>query len=378
MKYYIIAGEASGDLYGSNLVKELRLKDSNADIRAWGGDLMQEQGVDLVKHYKDHNYMGFLEVIRNLGTILKNITFCKKDIKAFSPDALILIDFPGFNMRIAKYFYKYSFPVMYYIAPQVWAWKENRVEAIKKYVDKLYVILPFEKEFLKKYGVDSSYMGHPLLEHILNFKNKESVSKSKFTVKHGLEVRKPIISLLPGSRKQEIEKKLPIMLRAVSGYSNEYNIVIAGMKNFKDLYGNITSNSNAKVIYKDTYNLLNNSSSALVTSGTATLETAFFNVPQIVCYKTSWFSYVIAKSLVKIKYISLVNLIMEKEVVKELIQNNLNVFNLTKELNIINDSLALNKMKEAYQVLNTKCQGENVSKNIATDMFKTIENFRKS
>ena len=377
MKYYIIAGEASGDLYGSNLVKELRLKDSKADIRAWGGDLMKKQGVDLVKHYKDHNYMGFLEVIRNLGTILKNISFCKQDIKAFSPDALILIDFPGFNMRIAKYFYQYSFPVLYYIAPQVWAWKENRVEAIKKYVDKLYVILPFEKEFLKKHGVESNYMGHPLLEHILNFKDKESVSKSKFVEEHGLEVEKPIISLLPGSRKQEIEKKLPVMLRAVSSYSEDFNIVIAGMENFKNLYREITSNSNAKVICKDTYNLLNNSNIALVTSGTATLETAFFNVPQIVCYKTSWLSYIIAKSLVKIKYISLVNLIMDEEVVKELIQNDLSYFKLTKELNLINNALALNKMKDAYQVLITKCQGENVSKNIALDMFKTIESFQK-
>ena len=377
MKYYIIAGEASGDLYGSNLVKELKLKDPKADIRAWGGDLMQEQGVHLIKHYKDHNYMGFLEVVRNLGTILKNIDFCKKDIKEFNPDALILIDFPGFNMRIAKYFYQYSFPVLFYIAPQVWAWKENRVKAIKKYVDRLYVILPFEKEFLKKHGIESNYIGHPLLEHILNFKKNLSLSKKEFLANHSLDVGKPIISLIPGSRKQEIEKKLPVMLEAVSNYTKEFNIVIAGMRNFKDLYVKITSNSNIKVIYKDTYNLLNNSSRALVTSGTATLETAFFNVPQIVCYKTSWLSYVIAKTLVKIKYISLVNLIMNKEVIKELIQNDLSVFKLTKELNKLNDDLALNKMKEAYRILITKCQGENVSKNIATDMLKTIESFQK-
>ncbi|MDB0020804.1 lipid-A-disaccharide synthase [bacterium] len=377
MKYYIIAGEASGDLYGSNLAKELKLKDPKADIRAWGGDLMQQQGVHLIKHYKDHNYMGFLEVVRNLGTILKNIDFCKKDIKEFNPDALILIDFPGFNMRIAKYFYQYSFPVLFYIAPQVWAWKENRVKAIKKYVDRLYVILPFEKEFLKKHGIESNYIGHPLLEHILNFKKNLSLSKKEFLVTHSLDVGKPIISLIPGSRKQEIEKKLPVMLEAVSSYTKEFNIVIAGMRNFKDLYVKITSNSNIKVIYKDTYNLLNNSSRALVTSGTATLETAFFNVPQIVCYKTSWLSYVIAKTLVKIKYVSLVNLIMNKEVVKELIQNDLSIFKLTKELNKLNDDLALNKMKEAYRLLITKCQGENVSKNIATDMLKTIESFQK-
>ena len=377
MKYYIIAGEASGDLYGSNLVRELKLKDSKAVIRAWGGDLMHEQGVELVKHYKDHNYMGFLEVIRNLGTIFKNIAFCKKDIKEFSPDALILIDFPGFNMRIAKYFYQYSFPVLYYIAPQVWAWKENRVEAIKKYVDRLYVILPFEKEFLKKHGVESNYMGHPLLEHILNFKKNKSVSKSVFIETHGLDGEKPIISLIPGSRNQEIEKKLPVMLEAVSSYSKEFNIVIGGMKNFKNLYEDLTFGYQAKVIYDDTYNLLNNSDRALVTSGTATLETAFFNVPQVVCYKSSWLSYVIAKSLVKIKYISLVNLIMNKEVVKELIQNNLNTFNLTKELNKIDDSLIQKQMQEAYKTLLVQCKGKDVSKNIASDMFKTIESFQK-
>ena len=321
--------------------------------------------------------MGFLEVVRNLGTILKNIDFCKKDIKEFNPDALILIDFPGFNMRIAKYFHQYSFPVLYYIAPQVWAWKENRVEAIKKYVDRLYVILPFEKEFLKKHGIESNYIGHPLLEHILNFKKNLSLSKKEFLANHSLDVGKPIISLIPGSRKQEIEKKLPVMLEAVSSYTKEFNIVIAGMRNFKDLYGKITSNSNVKVIYKDTYNLLNNSSRALVTSGTATLETAFFNVPQVVCYKTSWLSYIIAKTLVKIKYISLVNLIMNQEVVKELIQNDLSVFKLTKELTKLKDDLALNKMKEAYRLLIAKCEGENVSKNIVTDMLKTIESFQK-
>ena len=278
MKYYIIAGEASGDLYGSNLVKELNAKDSNAVVRGWGGDLMQNQGVDLVIQKNIKKKMGFLEVLKNLGTILKNISFCKKDIKEFSPDALILIDFPGFNMRIAKYFYQYSFPVLYYIAPQVWAWKENRVEAIKKYVDRLYVILPFEKEFLEKRGLVSNYMGHPLLEHVLNFKNNESVSKSVFIKIYDLQKGRPIISLIPGSRKQEIEKILPVMLRAVSSYSNEFNIVVAGMKNFKDLYKEIISNSNAKVIYEDTYNLLNNSIRALVTSGTATLELSLIHI----------------------------------------------------------------------------------------------------
>ena len=375
MKYYIIAGEASGDLYGSNLIKEIKKIDSKATFRAWGGDLMNLEDVKLVRHYKDHNYMGFAEVIWNLRTILKNITFCKEDIKKYNPDALILIDFPGFNMRIAKYFNKSSFPILYYIAPQVWAWKEKRVELIKKYVDSLYVILPFEKEFFKKHGIETTYHGHPLLEHIINFKKDKSTPKLDFIKTNNLNPKRPIIALIPGSRKQEIIKKLPIMLNAVSSYSENYNIVIAGMNMHKAIYQSISYNYNVNIVYEDTYNLLNQSSFALVTSGTATLETAFFNVPQVVCYKANWISYSIAKSLVKIKFISLVNLILDYESVKELIQKDLNNIKLKEELRKIINMSHSNSIKNDYKKLISKCKGEDVSKNIAESMLKTLNNF---
>lgn len=375
MKYYIIAGEASGDLYGSNLIKEIKKIDSKATFRAWGGDLMNLEDVRLVRHYKDHNYMGFAEVIWNLRIILKNITFCKEDIKKYNPDALILIDFPGFNMRIAKYFNKSSFPILYYIAPQVWAWKEKRVELIKKYVDSLYVILPFEKEFFKKHGIETTYHGHPLLEHIINFKKDKSTPKLDFIKTNNLNPKRPIIALIPGSRKQEIIKKLPIMLNAVSSYSENYNIVIAGMNMHKAIYQSISYNNNVNIVYENTYNLLNLSSFALVTSGTATLETAFFNVPQVVCYKANWISYSIAKSLVKIKFISLVNLILDYESVKELIQNDLNNIKLKEELRKIINMSHSNSIKNDYKKLISKCKGEDVSKNIAESMLKTLNNF---
>ena len=375
MKYYIIAGEASGDLYGSNLIKEIKKIDSKATFRAWGGDLMNLEDVKLVRHYKDHNYMGFAEVIWNLRTILKNITFCKEDIKKYNPDALILIDFPGFNMRIAKYFNKSSFPILYYIAPQVWAWKEKRVELIKKYVDSLYVILPFEKDFFKKHGIETTYHGHPLLEHIINFKKDKSTPKLDFIKTNNLNPKRPIIALIPGSRKQEIIKKLPIMLNAVSSYSKNYNIVIAGMNMHKAIYQSISYNYNVNIVYDNTYNLLNLSSFALVTSGTATLETAFFNVPQVVCYKANWISYSIAKSLVKIKFISLVNLILDYESVKELIQNDLNTKKLKEELRKIINMSHSNSIKNDYKKLISKCKGEDVSKNIAQSMLKTLNNF---
>ena len=375
MKYYIVAGEASGDLYGSNLIKEIKKIDSKATFRAWGGDLMNLEDVKLVRHYKDHNYMGFAEVIWNLRTILKNITFCKEDIKKYNPDTLILIDFPGFNMRIAKFFHKSSFPILYYIAPQVWAWKEKRVELIKKYVDSLYVILPFEKDFFMKHGIETTYHGHPLLEHIINFKKNKSIPKLDFYKQNNLDQKKPIIALIPGSREQEIIKKLPIMLNAISSYTENYNIVIAGMNMHKDIYQSISYNYKVNIVFEDTYNLLNQTSFALVTSGTATLETAFFNVPQVVCYKANWISYSIAKSLVKIKFISLVNLILDYESVKELIQNDLNNKKLKEELRKIINVSHSNSIKNDYKKLISQCKGEDVSKNIAQSMLKTLNNF---
>ena len=376
MKYYIIAGEASGDLHASNIIKEIKHNDSNAVFRGWGGDLMENEGVELVNHYREHNYMGFWEVIKQLKTILSNIKNCKKDIEDFSPDGLILVDFPGFNLRIAKHFSNKNFPVLYYISPKVWAWKENRVEQIKKYVAQLYVILPFEVEFFKNHGIEVNYVGHPLVNHIDNFKNNNAIDKKEFLKLYSKD-NKPIIALLPGSRYQEISKKLPIMLNAANNFSKNYSVVIGGLNDFKELYHSIIKeDENISVIYNDTYNLINNAHAALVTSGTATLETALFNVPQVVCYKTSWISYVIGKALVKIKFISLVNLILNNESVKELIQSDLNKENLTDELsNILNDNHR-NLIFKDYKTLKEICGIEEASKLTAIDMLKTIDSYK--
>ncbi len=372
MKYYIVAGEASGDLHAANIIKEIKLHDPDAIFRGWGGDKMIGQGVSLVKHYKEHNYMGFFEVIKHLKKILSNLTLCKNDIKEFEPDGLILIDFPGFNLRIAKHFSKSSIPVLYYIAPQVWAWKESRVEQIRKNITQLYVILPFEKAFFKKHDIEVNYAGHPLVEHVEDFKKNIAKKKEDF-LKSYSNNNKPVIALLPGSRGQEIAKKLPIMLGASSKYQNDYAVVIAGIKDFQKVYDKlIDGNKNISVIYNDTYNLLNNSHVALVTSGTATLETALFNVPQVVCYKSSWISYRIAKLLVKIKFISLVNLILNKESVKELIQSDLNSINLSQELSNILNKNSRDTMLKDYQLLKEICGGEGASRLTASEMLKTI------
>ena len=374
MKYYLIAGEASGDLYGSQLINEIKNLDHDAQFRCWGGDLMKGQGGDLVKHYKDHNFMGFLEVIINLKSILKNIKLCKKDIVDSKPDALILIDFPGFNMRIAKFIKSHTrIPVLYFIAPQVWAWKESRVKKIRKYIDKLFVILPFEKKYFISQGIEVSYNGHPLVEYIERFINENALSKEEFYSRYELDNEKENIILLPGSREQEIEKKLPIMLNACKHREDQFNIIIGGISHLKSVYNKIGLESNVSIIYNDTYNILNHSRVAFVTSGTATLETAFFNVPQIVCYKSSRISYLIAKMLVKVKYISLVNLILNKETVKELIQSDLSVINLKNNLDIILDQKShLETILHDYKALKNLCHGNNVPKLTAIEMLKTI------
>ena len=343
MKYYIIAGEASGDLHGSNLIKELKKIDASASIRCWGGDLMQQAGGDLVKHYRDLAFMGFVEVVSNLKIIFANLRFCKEDILQFKPDALILIDYPGFNLRIAKWAKKQNLRIIFYISPQVWAWKENRVKMMKECIDKMLVILPFEKEYYKnKWNWEVEYVGHPLVEVIDQFK----VESLKLKTQENL----PTIALLPGSRKQEIAKKLPIMLEAVQSFP-DYQFVIAQApsldesfyKTFTDPYPNVSSVKNK------TYDLLMKSKAALVTSGTATLETALFGVPEVVCYKGSPISYQIAKRLIKVKYISLVNLIMDKLVVHELIQNDLTPVNLVKELQqLLTDPVRINELKKDY------------------------------
>jgi lipid-A-disaccharide synthase len=330
MKYYIIAGEASGDLHGSNLIKEIKTLDPTASIKAWGGDLMQQAGASLVKHYRDLAFMGFLEVIKNLPTILQNIRFCKQDIEAWQPDVLVLVDYPGFNLRIAEWAKKNGFKVIYYIAPQVWAWKENRVKKMKLCIDKMFCILPFEKDYFKnKWNWDVTYVGHPLLRVIESFKSTIPLTTDN----------KKVIALLPGSRKQEIIKMLPIML-SVTPHFPAYTFMVAQAPGQDAPFYNrfLMGYSNVTLIKNSTYDLLSIADAALVTSGTATLETALFKVPEVVCYKTSKFSYQIAKRLVKIKFISLVNLIMDKEIVKEIIQENLTEQHLTTALRNITEN----------------------------------------
>jgi len=344
MKYYIIAGEASGDLHGSNLIKEIKKLDPTASIKAWGGDLMQQAGASLVKHYRDLAFMGFLEVIKNLPTILQNIRFCKQDIEAWQPDVLVLVDYPGFNLRIAEWAKKNGFKVVYYIAPQVWAWKENRVKKMKLFIDKMFCILPFEKDYFKnKWNWEVTYVGHPLLRVIESFKSTTPLVTDN----------KKVIALLPGSRKQEIIKMLPIML-SVTPHFPGYTFMVAQAPGQDAPFYNrfLMGYSNVTLIKNSTYDLLTIADAALVTSGTATLETALFKVPEVVCYKTSKFSYQIAKRLVKIKFISLVNLIMDKEIVKEIIQENLTEQHLTNALrNITENELHRKEVMNNYESL---------------------------
>lgn len=349
MKYYIIAGEASGDLHGSNLIKALKRLDRDAVIRSWGGDMMKEAGAEVVKHYRDLAFMGFAEVIKNLGTILTNLKFCKQDIEAFRPDVLVLIDYPGFNLRIAKWAKEKGFKVIYYISPQVWAWKESRVKLIREVVDKMLVILPFEKEYFEsKWNYKVEFVGHPLVEVINDFLSGASTEKKN----------PPVIALLPGSRQQEITKKLPVMLEVSRSFPDFQFVVAKAASLDEDFYkGLLEDYPEIKLVSNQTYSLLSTATAALVTSGTATLETALFGVPQVVCYKGSAISYQIAKRLVKVKYISLVNLIMHKEVVKELIQEELTVPNLVKELDsILHDEKKRKQINEDYKALKNLLQ----------------------
>ncbi len=365
MRYYIIAGEASGDLHGGNLIKELMKLDSAADFRVWGGDEMQSAGSTVVKHYRDLAFMGFVEVIKNLPTIFKNLKFCKQDILQYNPDVLILIDYPGFNLRMAKWAKQNGLKVIYYISPQVWAWKENRVRNIKKYVDKMLVILPFEKAFYKKWNYEVDYVGHPLVNVIEAY---QATTNNKPAYRTGRLQTANLIALLPGSRKQEIEKKLPVMLQAAQSFPDYHFVIAKAPAINEDFYQVFLSpHKNVSSVINQTYSLLANAKAALVTSGTATLETALFGVPEIVCYKGSNISYQIAKRLIKLKYISLVNLIMDKEVVKELIQDEFTVDNLTKELKkLLTDNEKQQQIKKDYSELRDLLSaGGNASKNAA-------------
>lgn len=369
MKYYIIAGEASGDLHASNLMKALKEVDQNAEFRFWGGDLMEKQGGTLVKHYRELAFMGFSEVIMNLRTIFKNISFCKQDISEYNPDVLIFIDYPGFNMRIAEWAKKEGFKTHYYISPQIWAWKENRIKKIKRDVDEMYVILPFEKDFYTtKHDFPVHFVGHPLLDAI---DNKPPVDIDLFKRNNGLDER-PVIALLPGSRKQEIEKMLKVMLSITSEFE-EYQFVIAGAPSQDaEFYEEFMKKSNIRLIMNKTYDILGIAHAALVTSGTATLETALFKVPEVVCYKGSYISYHIAKRIINLNYISLVNLIMDREVVKELIQNDFNSANLKTELKKILDPENRKRIFSDYHELEKKLGGKGASKNTAELIFDKI------
>lgn len=373
MKYYIIAGEASGDLHGSNLMKELKKKDPAAEFRFWGGDLMLAQGGTLVKHYRELAFMGFSEVLMNLRTILGNIKFCKKDIEAWQPDAVILIDYPGFNLRIAEFVKQQHIKVYYYISPQIWAWKTGRVHKIKKFVDRMFVILPFEKEFYGRYDFEVDFPGHPLLDAL---KELPETNLQQFRQENGLDERK-IIALLPGSRKQEIKVKLPIM-ESVMKYFPDYQFVVGGAPSLDSAFYREAGGKELKIVFGKTYDLIRNAEAALVTSGTATLETALLNTPEVVCYKGSRISYEIGKRLVKfVKYISLVNLIMDREVVKELIQSELNAQNLKTELEKILKEPDRTRILTEYAELRKKLGGPGASERTAdyihTDLKSSLK-----
>jgi len=369
LKYYIIAGEASGDLHGSNLMKALLKEDNKADIRFWGGDLMSEVGGTLVKHYKERAFMGFVEVIMNLRKVLGFIKFCKKDITEYNPDVIIFIDNSGFNLRVAKWAKDQGFRTNYYISPQVWASRASRVDKIKRDIDQMYVILPFEKEFYQKYNYEVNFVGHPLVDAIAD---RKQVAIKSFRKEHHLG-EKPIIALLPGSRKQEITKMLSVMLSLVDDFS-EYQFVIAGAPSQDfSFYQSIIGSKKVAFIDNKTYDLLSVSFAALVTSGTATLEAALFKVPQVVCYKGSNISYQIAKRIITLKFISLVNLIMDREVVKELIQGDFTKKNLSNELKKILDENQRVKLFEAYYELEQKLGGKGASENTAKSIVAHLK-----
>lgn len=363
MKYYLIAGEASGDMHGANLIKAIHQLDPNAEFRGWGGDRMEAVGLHLEKHYRDTAYMGFIEVVKNLRTILKNIEACQNDIEDNQPDALILIDYPGFNMRIAKWV-KEKMPdlrVYYYISPQVWAWKSNRVHTLKKVVDKMFVILPFEKDFYRKYNFEVDYVGHPLIDDLDGESEINSPEK--------------IIALLPGSRAQEIERHLEKMASVFSEYP-EHRFIVAGVSTVnKSLYDQVLKQyPRLELVMDNPRSVLKKAAAALVASGTATLETALMGIPQVVCYKGSFISYHIAKRLVKIKYISLVNLVVDRPLIKELIQNDLNSDNLKRELDkLLFDENYREEIFDGYKSMRKLLGGPGASKRLAHLILRDLE-----
>lgn len=364
MKYYIIAGEASGDLHGSNLVAAIKNNDNKAVFRGCGGDLMKNQGVDLLFHYRRMAFMGFAEVAINIDKVLTNIKKCKQDLLEFAPDAVILVDYPGFNMRIAQFAHRHNIKVYYYISPQVWAWKKHRVNQIRKYVDKMLVILPFEEQFYRNNNVDAVYVGNPLLDELSKERRGSAVDYFK---RNKLNKDDKHIAILPGSRRQEVKKMLPAMLEVMPEFPDYHFVVACAPSIDEDLCKSIIGDKkNVSIVKAQTYDVLQNSYAALVTSGTATLETALLMIPEVVCYKTSRSSYLIARYFAKVKYICLVNIILDKPVVKELIQGDLNKKNLVEELNkILNNPKHQRKLLEDYDTLRQKLGGEGASQRAA-------------
>ncbi|MCB0685770.1 MAG: lipid-A-disaccharide synthase [Saprospiraceae bacterium] len=369
MRYYLIAGEASGDIHGANLMKALAEYDKDARFRFWGGDRMAAVGGEQVMHYRDTAFMGFAEVIRNLPTILGFLKSCKSDILGFQPDILILIDYPGFNIRIAEWAKKVGIKakVVYYISPQIWAWKAGRAKILKRVVDLMLVILPFEPDFYRQYNFEVQYVGHPLLDHLPTLDAEQSLQE-----KYGLS-DKPVIALLPGSRRQEVFKHLSLMLSIVPDFP-DYQFVVAAVSSLpKDTYAIADKMNGVTVIYNDTSQVLSNANAALVASGTATLETALMNVPQVVCFRGAWLTYVLAKRLIKVKYISLVNLILDHTLVKELIQNDLQPENLKRELNFILSEEGKSYLERGYQELRAKLGAPGASTRAAQSIIHLIK-----
>lgn len=374
MKYYIIAGEASGDLHGSNLMKAILRCDPQAEIRFWGGDLMQSVGGTLVKHIRDLAFMGFVEVVANLRTVLKNIALCKKDIVDFHPDAVIFIDYPGFNLKIAKFTHAQGFKNFYYISPQVWAWKKGRIKTMRKVLDMMYVILPFEKPFYDCNNVQNvEFVGHPLLDAIAEF-DKNAQLADDFRSRNSLDER-PIIALMPGSRKMELRKMMPDMCQLAAQHS-EYQFVIAGMKLLgSSMYTPYIHSDNVSIVYDQTYPLLKTAFAGVITSGTATLEAALFDLPLVVCYKANALSVFIAKRFAKVNYISLVNLIADKPVVKELIQNDLNANDLESEFRKITvDESYRQNLQHEYDLLKEQLGGVGASQRTVNSILAFLNN----
>ncbi|MBW6500837.1 MAG: lipid-A-disaccharide synthase, partial [Bacteroidales bacterium] len=377
MRYFIIAGEQSGDLHGSNLIKGLKKTDPEAVIKGWGGDLMENAGMILLNHYSRTAFMGFVVILRNLGKILRNLTLCKKHIAEFSPDAVILIDYPAFNLRIAEFARERGYKVYYYISPKLWAWKENRVKKVKQFVDRMYIIFPFEVEFYEKHGIDVEYFGNPLVDEIEG--RMRIAGENTLTQDQDKPGHKPVIALLPGSRKHEVVHILPQMLKVIPHFP-DYQFVIAGVRNLQDqLYQKIIDGRPVTLAREETYDILVSAGAALVASGTATLEAALLGTPQVVCYKGDFFSALIAWMLIRVKFVSLVNLILGYEAVKELLQYSLNGMNLVKELKaVLPGGARRDKLLSDYSLLGEKLGPSGASWRVAEDMVRRLGEDRRN